>query len=100
MAKSRRTHRRGSRKAHRKSHSRTHRRRTHRGGKGLFSTIYGPVGHLLAASGETVGTVTNTTRNMLRRGIRGVDGVGKSATGHLNSAVRNLVSRKRRNNRK
>ena len=75
--------------------NRKNRRNTRRGG-GLFSTIYSPVSHLLQATGNAAGTVTNTTRNIVKKGLGGVDRIGHSVTGHANAAVRNLVSRKRR----
>jgi hypothetical protein len=107
MAHTRRTHRKGSRKAHRKSSRKTHRkssrkthRKTQRGGRGLFSTVYSPVGHVLTATGEAVGTVTNTTRNILKSGLSGLNKIGTSVTGHADMAVRNVVSRKRRASRR
>lgn len=87
-----------SRKASRKNRRSTRRNRAQRGGAGIFSKVYSPVGHLLAATGEAVGTVTNTARNVVRKGISGVNNIGRSVTGHANAAVRNVVSRKRRNN--
>ena len=75
--------------------NRKNRRNTRRGG-GLFSTVYSPVSHLLQATGNAAGTVTNTTRNVVKRGLGGVNRIGKSVTGHADAAVRNLVSRKRR----
>jgi hypothetical protein len=107
MAKSRRT-RRGSRKSHRKTQYRkrktSHRKsqRKSRGG-GFFGKIYSPVSHLLQATENAVGTVTGSVNSVAKTGIRGINRIGKSVTGHANSAVRNLVSRKRksrRNNRK
>ncbi len=86
-----RRNRRNTRRNNRKS-----RRNTRRSGGGLFSTIYSPVSHLLQATGNAAGTVTNTTRNVVKRGLGGVNRIGKSVTGHANAAVRNLVSRKRR----
>lgn len=67
--------------------------------RGLFGTIYSPVSHLLQATGNAVGAVTNTTRNVVRRGLKGVNSVGKGVTGHANSAVRNVFSRKGRKSR-
>jgi hypothetical protein len=92
MAKTRRGHRKGhrkSRRAHRKGQRKT------RGG-GLFRTLYSPVSHLLQATGNTASAVTNTTRNVVRRGLRGVNRIGKSVTGHANAAVGNLVGKSRR----
>uniref|UniRef100_A0A6C0HE40 Uncharacterized protein n=1 Tax=viral metagenome TaxID=1070528 RepID=A0A6C0HE40_9ZZZZ len=68
--------------------------------RGLFRTLYGPIGQALGLTGNVVSSVTNTTRNVAKRAVRGVDNVGLSVTGRANSAIRNLVSRKRRNSRK
>lgn len=89
--KSRRNVSRKNRKANRKS-----RRNYMMGGRGLFSTLYSPVGHLLQATSNTVSAVANTTRNVAKRGLSGLNRVGRSVTGHANMAVRNVVSRKRR----
>lgn len=121
MAKSRRAHRKGSRKGQRKSRraSRRNRRNTRRnrrgntfggyninnsyrgGRRGIFGTLYSPVSHLLGAAGNATGAVTNTTRNVVRRGLGGVNKVGRSVTGHANKAISNfgkgLGSRRRRN---
>ena len=96
-----------TRRANRKSRraNRRSRRAYMMGGKktrrnnGLFSKIYSPVSHLIQATGNAVGTVTNTTRNIAKKGLTGVNNIGKSVTGHANSAVRNLVSRKRKSRR-
>lgn len=68
-------------------------RRVRRGG-GLASKLYSPVGHLLQATSEAVGTVTNTVKNVAKSGISGVNRIGKSVTGHADAAVRNVFSRK------
>ena len=87
-----------SRKASRKTRRSTRRNRALRGGAGLFSKLYSPIGHLFQATGEAVETVTNTARNVARKGISGVNRIGRSVTSHANMAVRNVVSRKRRGN--
>jgi hypothetical protein len=103
MAYSRRANRRAnrkSRKAERKSRkSRKNRRSTRRTGGGLFGKIYSPVSHLLMATENAVGTVTGSVNTVAKTGLRGVDRIGKSVTGHANAAVRNLVSRRRKNRR-
>lgn len=77
-------------------------RRNRRGGastrknRGIVSTIYSPIHHAFLAGEEAVSAVTNTARNVVRTGIRGVDKVGRSVTGHADAAVRNVFSRKRR----
>jgi hypothetical protein len=97
MAKSRRNVSRKNR-ASRKNRkaSRRNRRNNMMGGRGLFGTLYSPIGHLLQATGNTVSAVTNTTRNVAKRGLSGLNSVGRSVTGHANMAVRNVMSRKRR----
>jgi hypothetical protein len=52
------------------------------------------------AGEEAVGAVTNTVKGVARTGIRGVNRIGRSVTGHANSAIRNVVSRKRRGGRR
>jgi hypothetical protein len=98
MAKSRRANRRANRKSRRAERKSRKNRRTRRGG-GLFGKIYSPVSHLLMATENAVGTVTGTVNTVAKSGLRGVNRIGKSVTGHANSAVRNLVSRKRKNRR-
>jgi hypothetical protein len=107
MAKSRRYSRKGSRKSRkgsrksRKGSRKSRRNMTRRGGAtGFFSKVYSPISHLLGATENAVGTVTGTVNSVAKTGIRGVDRIGKSVTGHANMAVRNLVSRKRRANRR
>ena len=91
-----------TRKGSRKNRSSRKNRRggARKSGRGLFRTLYGPVGQALGLTGNVVSTVTNTTRNVAKRAVNGVDRVGLSITGRANSAIRNLVSRKRRNSRK
>ncbi len=64
--------------------------------RGVFSYAYRPVGHLISAANSTVGAITNTTRNVVRSGLRGVNRVGKSVTGHANAAVSGLLKFKGR----
>jgi hypothetical protein len=90
MANTRKVNRKNRRGGARKNSSR----------RGLFRTLYGPIGQALGLTGNVVSAVTNTTRNVAKRAVRGVDRVGLSVTGRANAAVRNLVSRKRRNSRK
>ena len=68
--------------------------------RGVFSYVYRPVGHLISAADSTVGAVTNTTRNVVRSGLKGVNRVGKSITGHANAAVSGLLRFKGRKDRK
>lgn len=69
---------------------------TRRGGKGLFTRLYSPIGHLFMASKESVGAVTNTAKGVAGQGLSGLNKIGRSVTGHANQAVRNVFSRKNR----
>jgi len=87
MAKSRRS-RSATRRASRRSRNR-------RGG-GIAGTLYSPINHLLQATNEAVGTVTDTVKSVASSGIKGVRRIGSSVTGHTDAAVRNVFSRKGR----
>ena len=99
MSRRNRRANRKSRRANRKSRRNT-RRNNMMGGMGLFTKIYSPVGHALAFTGEAVGTVTNTVGSVAKTGLRGVNRIGRSVTGHANAAIRNVVSRKRKASRR
>ena len=68
--------------------------------RGLFQTLYGPISQALGLTGNVVSTVTNTTRNVAKKGLHGVDSVGLAVTGRANAAIRGLISRKNRKNRR
>ena len=94
-----------SRKNSRKSRRATRRNRRQNAGairrNGLISKVYSPIHELLGATGNAVGIVTNTTRNIARKGLKGVNNIGLTVTGRANQAVRGVFSRKRRaNNRR
>ena len=80
------------------------RRNTRRGGamtrknrsRGLVSRLYSPLHHAFLAGEEAVSAVTNTARNVVSTGIRGVDRIGRSVTGHADGAVKNVFSRRRK----
>ena len=66
---------------------------------GLFSRLYSPISHAMMFGRNTTNKVANTAKGVARLGINGVDGVGKSFSGHLNATVRNVFSRKNKNRR-
>lgn len=69
-------------------------RRGTRRSKGIFSRLYSPIGHLLAAGKESVGAVTNTAKGVVGEGIHGLDKIGRSVTKHANMAVKDVFTRK------
>ena len=83
--------------------SNSRRRNTRRGGamtrknrrNGIVSRLYSPLHHAFLAGEEAVSAVTNTARNVVSTGIRGVDRIGRSVTGHADGAVRNVFTRRR-----
>jgi len=91
-----RKNRRNSRKNRR--NSRKNRRNSRKNGGGLFGKLYGPFHQVFGATGNVVSTVTNTTRNVAKRGLRGVNRVGQKVTGRANAAIRGLLSRRNRRN--
>ena len=62
---------------------------------GLVSKVYSPISHLLQATGNSVGIVTNTARNVVKKSLKAVNNVGKSITKHTNQTISNIPRRKR-----
>ena len=73
-------------------------KRTRKNGKGYYLArrLWSPFGHLINATGNTVGEVTGTASNVVRRGLKGAKRVGNIWTGHTNMALKNLVRGKSR----
>jgi hypothetical protein len=72
------------------------RKNTRRSGKkGIAGRIYAPVGHVLAASGNTVQEVASTAGNITKRGLNGVSRVGHIWTNHFNQAATNVFKSRR-----
>ena len=75
--------------------------------KGIFGFLMKPISDLLQGTKGIVRKGSNTARNVVSRGINGVDAVGKTVTGAANGAIRNVNpfkgrkgSRKSRKSRK
>lgn len=73
--------------------------KTRRSRRGLVSRVYSPLHHLFQASGNTVGVVTNTARNIVKRGIKAVNNVGVAVTKHANMTIKNVTGRRKRQQR-
>jgi hypothetical protein len=100
MAKSRRVSR--SRRASRRNRRASRRAavsRSRRGG-GLFAKLYSPVHQVLGLGENAVSTVTNTVNSVAKTGLRGVNRLGRAATGRTNAAISGLLSRRRRGGRR
>lgn len=82
------------RKSLRKIGKQMARRGTRRSGRGIFSRLYSPIGHLLSAGKESVGAVTNTAKGVVGEGIHGLDKIGRSVSKHANMAVKDVFTRK------
>jgi hypothetical protein len=67
------------------------RRGTRKTSRGVFSRLYSPVGHLLAAGKESVSAVTNTAKGVVGEGITGLNKIGRSVTTHANMAVKDVL---------
>lgn len=84
------------------------RKGTRKSGLRLTQRVWAPFGHAMNATGNSVGEVTGTASNIVRRGLKGAKRLGNIWTKHANMAVKNVVSRRgsrktrrnRRNNRK
>lgn len=67
---------------------------------GVFKRLYSPLKHAIMASKETVGAITNTTKNVACDGLSGLDKIGSSVTTHANMAVHDLLGKRSTRRRK
>ena len=80
--------------------------KTRKSGRGgIFGFLMRPISGLLQGTKGVVRKGANTARNIVSRGINGVDAVGRTVTGAANGAIRNVNPFKgrkgsRRNGRK
>lgn len=68
--------------------------------KGLVARLYSPIGEVLHLASNSVGIVTNTTRNIVQRSINAVNKLGNSVTKRTDRAISGLTRRKRQTTRK
>jgi hypothetical protein len=73
--------------------------RKSRSGKKLFSRVYAPVHHLLAATRNVGHSLFTRSGRIVDQGLAAVNNVGSSVAKHANMAVRN-VTRRRASSRK
>ena len=76
------------------------RRNRSRKNRGLATALYSPFHHAFMAGEEAVNAVANTAKGVAKLGIRGVNRVGSSVTGHTDAAIKGVFSRKRRGGRR
>lgn len=69
--------------------------KSRRATRGIVSRVYSPLHHLFQASENTVGVVTNTARNVVKRGIKAVNNVGVAVTKHANMTIKNVTGRRK-----
>lgn len=67
---------------------------------GIFSFLMRPVSGLLQGTKGIVRKTANTARNVVGRGINGVDAVGRTVASAANGAIRNVNPFKGRKGRK
>jgi hypothetical protein len=70
------------------------RKGTRKSGLRLTQRVWAPFGHAINATGNSVGEVTGTASNVVRRGLKGAKRLGNIWTRHANMAVKNVVSRR------
>lgn len=65
----------------------------------LLGRAYALPSQALRFTSNAVGIATNTTRNIVQRALRAVNGLGRSAVTRTNKALTNMTRRKRQNRR-
>ncbi len=68
--------------------------RKSRSGKKLFSRVYAPVHHLLAATRNVGHSLFTRSGRIVDQGLAAVNNVGSSVAKHANMAVRNVTRRR------
>jgi len=74
--------------------------KTRKSGRGIFGFLMRPVSGLLQGTKGIVRKGANTARNIVSRGINGVDAVGQKVASTANGAIRNVNPFKGRKGRK
>jgi phage-related protein len=64
--------------------------KTRKAGRGIFGFLMRPVSAILQGTKGVVRKSANTARNVVSRGINGVDSIGRTVTGAANGAIRNV----------
>ena len=64
--------------------------KTRKAGRGFFGFLMRPVTAILQGTKGVVRKGSNTARNVVSRGINGVDSIGRTVTGAANGAIRNI----------
>jgi hypothetical protein len=64
--------------------------KTRKSGRGIFGFLMRPLTALLQGTKGVVRKTANTARNVVGRGINGVDAVGRTVASAANGAVRNV----------
>lgn len=67
--------------------------RKSRRGMRIFSTLYSPISHILRAGKKSIGAVTNAAKNVIGKGLNGVNRVGRGVTSEMNAATSGLTRR-------
>lgn len=75
-------------------------RKTRNAGRGIFGFLMRPISAILQGTKGVVRKGANTARNVVSRGINGVDAVGRTVTGAANGAIRNVNPFKGRKSRR
>jgi hypothetical protein len=75
-------------------------RKSRRGSKKLFSRVYAPVHHLLAAARNVGRSIFSRSGRIVNQGLGAVDNVGATVAKHANMAVRKVTQRRDRKHRK
>jgi hypothetical protein len=63
---------------------------------GLFRRLYSPLNHVVGAVRNTGKTLFTRSGRIVNEGLGGIQNIGRSIPAHLDGAVHNLTSRRRR----
>jgi len=79
--------------ARKHSHSRRH---TRKGKRGLFRTIYVPIGETIGVANNVTRATTRTAEGIVHTTLRGLNTIGRRVTNRANAVIRKVFTRRRK----
>ena len=65
--------------------------KTRKSGRGVLGFLFKPVSDLLQGTKGVIRKGTNTARNVVSRGINGVNSIGRTTVSSVDSAISNII---------
>jgi hypothetical protein len=81
----------------RRTRTRHRTRKSGKGKRGLFRTVYTPVEQTIGAADDITRTTTRTVEGLVHTTLKGLNSVGRSVANRANTVIRKVFTRRRKN---